>query len=77
MLELVRERMMKIAVMARYAVMQTTSRQSTDRRCCCSVDWIGWTKNDGDFVERAAGIIDRTLLNARCAARLGLIRSYL
>lgn len=56
---------------------QMTSRRDTD--AAAPAGWIGWswTKSDGDFVERAAGIIDRTLLNARCAARLGLIRSYL
>lgn len=41
------------------------------------VDLVADGKAAVDFAGGRTGIIDRTLLNARCAARLGLIRSYL
>jgi len=73
----IRARALETAAMARCAATQRADEVQTD--AAAAAGWIGWsrTKSDGDFVELAVGIIDRTLLNARCAARLGLIRSYL
>lgn len=56
--------------------MHRDDRRTMQRRTLCrQIGRADERRRDG-FCRRA-GIIDRTLLNARCAARLGLIRSYL